>query len=367
MDLNTSSSQGSTKPSPWVIVGIIVLIVGATTLHYASGHDVQRPHLVARRLYYLPIVLAAFAYGMRGGLLTAILVTLLWIPHAFLMMHGDPTPTIDKLFEIVLYLVMGLLTGTLVDRQRASSRRLSQSLKTLQETKDRLVEREKLAALGEISAGLAHELRTPLASIRGSVETMADEAIDPESRTELGGLLVRETERLNNIVTEFLQFARPPIPRPRELALRPWLEDQQILLRAGLSADMALEAQIEGDPRAYADPELLAAVLHNLVRNSAQAIAADEGSGVIRVQIQQFPTKSVLTVSDDGPGIPAELAPRVFDPFVSERSGGSGLGLAVSRRIVESHGGTISVVAGSDKRGVGICVQLPAASKEMAR
>ena len=164
------SEQKTSHWMLWVSLGMTALI---TLAHYTTdSHDIAY-HNVFRRLYYVPVVLAAFGWGLRGGLAVATLASLAYIPHAFFLEHHhDPAPAVDKILEIVLYLVVGAMTGWLVGRERRAVSRLEHLLEERAELEQELVRAGKLSALGELLAGVAHEIRNPLASIMGAAEAL---------------------------------------------------------------------------------------------------------------------------------------------------------------------------------------------------
>ena len=160
----------------------ILMIAVISLLHYNTHWHIHALHGIYRRLYYFPIILAAFRGGRRGGVMAALLVIALYVPHAFGYIGFDPGTTVEKILEMLLYLLVGLLTGTLVSRINAARNRLERTAEDLQTTLDEktvmeaeLVRSARLAAVGRLSAGLAHEIRNPLASIKGSAEVLADD------------------------------------------------------------------------------------------------------------------------------------------------------------------------------------------------
>ena len=163
----------------WLILLMIAVI---SLLHYNTHWHIHALHGIYRRLYYFPIILAAFRGGPLGGVAAAALVIALYVPHAFGLIGFDPGTTVEKILEMLLYLLVGLLTGTLVGRINAARDRQQRTAEDLQVTLDQktameaeLVRSARLAAVGRLSAGLAHEIRNPLASIKGSAEVLADD------------------------------------------------------------------------------------------------------------------------------------------------------------------------------------------------
>lgn len=332
-----------------LIGATLVLWLAVTIVHYMTDHHAIEFHNVYRRLYYLPIVLAAFAYGWRSGLLSALACSLAYLPHAFFLPHHhrDPAPTIDKLLEIVLYLVVGGLTGWLVERQRQVQRSLERSLDERDALQAQLVRAGKLSALGELSSGLAHELRNPLASIMGSAEALASEFEPTHRKHRIAQLMLREIDRLNRVVSNFLAFARPATPTLKTIDLHEVVSHVRELVEHQPEASQ-LDWQIELQPGQLvvnADPDQIEQVILNLVLNLAQAMRAMPDTAPQRVRIYETTrplgqhTSRALAIEDNGPGISPQDLEHIFDPYFTTRHEGSGLGLSISHRIMESHGG----------------------------
>lgn len=212
-----------------------------------------------------------------------------------------------------------------------------QDLTELRELEERAGRSERLALVGELAAGLAHELRNPLASIFGAIEMLAQ---DGSARDEpLFKIVIRETERLNRLVSEFLAFATPQPPRLEPVDL---VELANSTLEAfaldPMAKDLRIEAEL-GPSLALADEDQMRQVLWNLLRNAAQA---SKPGGRISVRCgEEGEDRVVLSVEDEGCGIPGHLRDKIFDPFFTTKETGSGLGLPMIHRVVESSGGQI--------------------------
>ncbi|MDX2192615.1 MAG: ATP-binding protein [Gemmatimonadales bacterium] len=223
-------------------------------------------------------------------------------------------------------------------------------LKRLQELRLRAERSEAVAAL---SAGLAHEIRNPLASIRSAVELLARRAAPGEDERTLAGLIVRESDRLTNLLSEFLDFARVRPVRLEPVELRTVAEDVALLVRAHPAFAAGMRLVVEGGPLALrGDADLLHRALMNLALNAVQAAAGEPVTVTLRVghaASGEAPSSlgggrvARLEVQDTGPGVPEELRPRLFEPFVTGRPGGTGLGLAIVQRAVAAHRGVVLV------------------------
>lgn len=233
---------------------------------------------------------------------------------------------------------------------------------------------ERLAAVGRLSAAIAHEIRNPLASITGSVQMLRAEAALQDDDAELLGLVEREAERLNELVTDFLSLAREEKPRLQPGRIGPLLAETGALLARRGFGNLELVLKLEDDPELLLDGNRMRQVFWNLINNAGQAMA---GGGRVTVLCRSVTPEELgvvatgggdsgywehnelaaareagglgdvgalrITVSDEGDGIPDERLARIFDPFYTTRAGGTGLGLAIVQRIVQSHGGVISV------------------------
>jgi two-component system sensor histidine kinase HydH len=221
----------------------------------------------------------------------------------------------------------------------------------LAEATQRAEDAERLAALGRIAAGLAHEIRNPLGSILGSVQLLRTaEGLGVEAR-HLCAIVERETGRLNDLVDDMLQLARPRRPVLAEVDVaRTAREVVALASQSGRGTDVNVryDGPGEGDSLPLqADPGQLRQVMWNLVRNAVQA--SSPGARVtVRVAAERnvkrrSAFRALLEVHDDGPGIGAEARGRLFDAFFTTRSSGMGIGLAVVKRIVDEHGWIIEV------------------------
>jgi len=236
----------------------------------------------------------------------------------------------------------------ITERKRLEGRLQEYSLHLeakIREQAERLMRQERLALLGEISAGLAHEIRTPLGAIITGVKLLQKGHQSDEERRLVFELLLRETTRLNAKVSEFLTYARPRSPQLRAVPVASLLDEVLSLVAA--DENLAGEVRLESgaDPLALQwpmDRDLMKEVLHNLCINALQAL---QGTGSLRLESRLVEGNLELLVKDNGPGIPVHEMQNIFKPFYTLRSGGTGLGLSICREIIESHGGRVSVTS----------------------
>lgn len=365
------------KPSPPLRIGLIsAFIVGISLFHYLTPLHLPMLHDIFQRLYYLPIILAALWFGFRGGLACSIIVSVAYAPHILYQWGGGLAVEIEKYLEIVLYNIVGGVTGLLSQRERERSLELQktaegleESYKKLQQQSERIIaieeqlrRAEKLSTLGEMAAVLAHEIRNPLGSIRGTAEILRDDYKPGEPKYEFIEIQIKETERLNRVVEDFLRMARPQPSEMKSCKLQDELETIVILLAndaKGRKVRVVLEPAAT-DAVVRADSEKLRQAFLNIIINALQATPPG-GSVTISTEIIQpegGARMCEVRFLDNGAGIDAELQTRIFEPFYTTKPDGSGLGLAITRKIVEGHGGSLTVESAIGQ-GTTLIVRLP--------
>jgi two-component system sensor kinase FixL len=203
---------------------------------------------------------------------------------------------------------------------------------------EQLREQAALVRLGEMAAVIAHEVKNPLAAVRGAIQVIG-RRLGPESR-EAGVItdIIARIDTLNLLVKDLLLFARPPQPKPMSIEPTALLSTTAALLGADAAHRDVRVVISGGAPNILADPELLKIVFINLLINGSQAM---QGKGVITIAVAQQDALCRITITDAGPGIPAEVRDKLFTPFVTTKSRGTGLGLSTVKRLVEAHHGSI--------------------------
>ena len=233
----------------------------------------------------------------------------------------------------------------MADRLQGARRRLEHEAEERVTLERRLRETEKMAAVGTLAAGLAHEIAAPLHVIRGRTEMMLKRDPDPAQRERHLLIISNQIARITVIVRNLLDYARRREPHLEDLVLSRLVDDVLELLDAELSGDdVHVERTGARSAAVRADPDLLHQVFINLLLNAIQALRGRPGERQIRIHVEEAQgERCVIEVEDNGGGIPDHLLERIFDPFVTTKTAesGTGLGLAVARSIVEEHGGTI--------------------------
>jgi two-component system NtrC family sensor kinase len=231
---------------------------------------------------------------------------------------------------------------------------------------DQLIQSEKMSAIGQLIAGIAHDLNNPLASVLGFADFLIEVPNVPASIREPLTVIQEEAERASSIVRNLLGFARKQDHQRRPTSLKPLLDATFVLLRNQLMAHR-VEATIEVEPdlpMPDVDPNQIQQVFVNLINNAAQAIASSGRPGTIHVHARRWLDGVAVDIVDDGPGMSEALASQVFEPFFTTKAEGegTGLGLSISQGIVKEHGGRI-MLSSEEGKGSTFTVQLPLSTR----
>jgi signal transduction histidine kinase len=320
---------------------------------------------------FLPILSAATAYGAFGTSLVTLLACaayLVFLPVAQARgFHFDPEDIQNILLRVLFLPLVAYLTYGLAESNRTEARRAHATADELERTNERLREAEasvrrgeRLAALGQLSAGLAHELRNPLSTIRTSAE-MLTKRLDNSNAVaqELAGYISSEVDRTNLLVTRFLDFARPLKLQLSDVDIHSLLDEA---IRNFQKQDPAGQLTIHRAydpslPTVRGDATMLERVFFNLIQNAADASPAD---GVVTVKTRALNSGLEVAVIDRGAGIRPDQKEQIFNPFFTTKPSGVGLGLPIAAKIVDEHGGRLTVQS-EQNQGSTFVVQLACA------
>jgi two-component system, NtrC family, sensor histidine kinase HydH len=329
-------------------------------------------------IYFLPVVTAAEYFGGMG--------TLLWTALASAAYCSYLSPFFNPAIEdydltaesygllairILFFFMAAMVINRFVTVIRRRTEQYQELAETLAETNRRLEQAqeearrsERLAALGQLSAGLAHEIRNPLGVIKGSAEMLAQKVRDTDPLAgELSGYILTETNRLSALVTRFLDFARPLHPELEPGNVTAVLDHAlERVTTSWKGPAVTIQRRYQPElPRIGLDADLLEQAFVNLIQNAFEAMGPS--GGTLRVEAaSSAPLHAVeVAIEDDGPGIPPELREQIFNPFVTTRKTGVGLGLSIVAKIVDGHHGTIRIeTAAHGVSGARFAIQFPA-------
>jgi signal transduction histidine kinase len=318
-------------------------------------------------IFLLPIVSAASMFGLAWTMTVCAIASGLYLSFLLYVLdtyYVPPDGQRELTVRILFFFLSAILVNQLATENRLKTQRLSQANKELSEAQAEVRRSERLAALGQLSAGLAHEIRNPLGVISASAELLAKNvAKENEVAKEVAGFIGAEVRRTNALVTRFLDFARPSKPHREVQALTPIVERALQTLADTAKPDdpkITVEKSLGHVPPFSFDATLIESAVVNLLLNGREAMS---DGGVLRVQTSADDGFARIVVADDGSGIPREKLEDVFNPFFTTKPRGVGLGLAMVSKFIDSHGGTITVDSEPGK-GASFRILLPLDSDE---
>lgn len=268
------------------------------------------------------------------------------------LIAGPSRPRVEVRFERpdgrVMYLGVSLTALRDAEGRRTGYIMIMQDVSSVKSLEEKLLRQEHLSAIGKLSAAIAHEIRNPLAAISGSIEMLKMLLDPPEEEQRLMGIVIREVERLNALIEDFLEYARPESYTKSTVDIVEILDESLELMKrdTAIAANVTfvLDDGLSQPVQVEADAGRIRQVYWNLIRNACEALGGG-GEVTLRRRLVQHPrTGSPLVevrVEDDGSGLAEDVMPNLFEPFFTTKEEGTGLGLATSHRIVTAHGGTL--------------------------
>ena len=351
---------------------VAVLVVALAVFTWMAPPRAVVLHNILHHLNILPFMLAGLIFGWRGTLRAIALAVVLQAPSIYRHWHRNPLDAQDQIVELSTFGFAGVIAGVVADRERAQRHHAERATaemeglhRELQESVEQLRKSERLSAAGHLAASLAHEIRNPLASISGAAGILARGQAPAASQSECLDILRQESQRLNKLLTNFLDFATPRLPRMQRA--EPLSLVQSVTALAQHAAE-AMEVRLEfgmqpaspadwqpANDEVECDPEQIKQVLLNLLLNAVQA---SEAGGRVLVRGSQTAECLLIEVCDEGVGVAERDLTHIFDPFFTTKANGTGLGLAVASNIVVQHGGTLDCRP-NQPRGMIFRMQLP--------
>ena len=352
------------KLGPYCAVAIKISL--ATTLIGHTG-DPAPINSSYWPIFWLPIITAAIYFGPLGTLIWSSVASASYCAY-LIPAREQYEISLEGAGELVLRIMFLFLVGMVVNRfavehrqQVRRSQNVSQTLReanrSLRQAQAEARRAERLAALGQLSAGLAHEIRNPLGVIKGSAELLQQKLAGSDSiAQELSGFIYTEVNRLSALVGRFLDFARPSKLELHPENLSEVMERSlKTVVQQGGTANVRITRDFSAAlPPVMLDRELCEQAFINLLSNACDAMGEQGGELRVRIHPHSAPGEDgsgpnvTVEIEDTGPGVPAEMREQIFNPFVTTKKSGVGLGLAIVSKIIDAHGGSVTLCDAPD-------------------
>lgn len=346
------------RPQYWWLT-ILISTVLISYFHFTTPPDEGHIHLILMQFYLVPILIGAIQFGVVGGFGTALVISIIVAPHIIFQWIGGAQHHLLGYLQIAIYNAIGYLTGLKAqleknarDHLTETAKELTQTLSALERQSEEIAEleeqvshSERLSVIGELMASLAHELRNPLASIRGSVDILKKELSEQEKRGEFFQILINETERMSGVVENYLALARRSKGVEIDYDISEIIRNTSVLLASRARRDQInIVCNIpDGSMAVKGDPNDLRQILVNLVLNGIQSMNSPGSVSINAMVHGDSERKCIINIEDEGSGIPSDRFERLFEPFFSTKDQGTGLGLSIVKRIVDNRQWQIEV------------------------
>ncbi|HET9182616.1 MAG TPA: ATP-binding protein [Candidatus Angelobacter sp.] len=370
--------HGSGERAGPVLAVLIKLVLAAVLIGHTR--DVAPIQSSYWPVFFVPVTTAAIYFSPLGTLLWTLATSAAYCAYlipAVKQFELGWRGLSELLLRNLFFFLVGMTVNRFVMESKFQVRRyqlLSQNLavanRSLRQAQQDARRAERLAALGQLSAGLAHEIRNPLGVIKGSAEILTQKLSGSnELAKELSGYIYTEVNRVSALVGRFLDFARPSQLNVRPEEVAPLIERSlKTVADQGASANVNIVKDYAPSlPKALMDSELCEQAFTNLLCNACEAMNGG-GQLTIRIYLVTKPSDSApeiaIEISDTGPGVPEQMKEQIFNPFFTTKSSGVGLGLAIVSKIIDAHGGTVKLVSNP---GQGACFRVTLPAEPAAR
>jgi len=338
-------AEGSGNRESIFLVIIVASIVLISYLHYSTHPDILDMHNVLSELYYLPLLMSALIFGLRGAVIAFIFIFVIYTPHVIINWNNTTLFVVNQLLHGLFSGAFALLAGYLVDRGKRNRE---------QAEKDRY-----LAGLGQASAAIVHDLKNPLISISGFARRINQGKGDPVITSET---IIKSAGDMERIVHDVLDFSKPHNMDFRETGITDVMG--KVLEYCKMNADekgVVISVHLPGEAETISiDRSHLTRALINLLNN---AIEASDKAGLVDVRAEIERDSLVIMIRDNGAGMDQEILENIFIPFYTKKSSGTGLGMAIAQKIIEGHKGKIQIKSQKGK-GTEVLITLPRDERE---
>ncbi len=316
------------------ITFLIVFIATVGLFQYLTELDEHAYHMLYQGLFFLPVMLAGSWFGLRSALITSLSITAILIPFTFIHWKGLSVGDINNVVELILYNLAAMILGMLKDREQREQQRSREA--------------EKFASAGKAVSALVHDLRTPLVAIGVLSRSMQRNLKQNDPLEEKLKLVAQETQRLEKMVNEMLDFSKPlELHLSREDVMRVLNQTLQIVADTAKKKAVTVQTKSSGSlPLLTFDCQRMKQLFINLLMN---AIEASPEAETVTVHTYRKGGKLIVDVTNRGSGVPYDRREEIFLPFFTTKKEGTGLGLPIVKKIIEAHHGQIKILDNSDR------------------
>lgn len=326
----------------YITIIIVSLTVAITYMHYSAAAADHIIHDIYREFYYIPVIISALVFGLKGAVMTYLLILILYLPYILITWTGVFIVEINRLLHLLLLGLIAIFAGVFIDRDKKQREQ---------------IERERhLASIGKIAATIVHDLKNPLITIIGFAKRISEGKNKTESAADL---IMESALKMQKIVNDVLDFSKPVQLHRKTEDMRDVVSRTCDLCKAKAeNEDIRLSVRLPDSPlEAEIDSFQLERALTNIINNAIEASGKGQG---IDIDSMREKDRIVISIKDRGKGMDRETLENIFIPFYTKKAEGTGLGMSIAKNIIEGHGGKIHIYSRKDF-GTEVKIELPAA------
>ncbi len=331
----------------YITIIIVSFTVAITYMHYSTAIAEHVIHDIYREFYYIPILLSALVFGLKGAVMTYLLILFLYLPYILITWTGFFIAEINKLLHLLLQGLIAIFAGVFIERDKKQ--------------REQLEKERHLASIGRISTTIVHDLKNPLITIIG----FAKRILEGKNKTESAADLIMESAlKMQKIINDVLDFSKPVQLDRKTEDVRDVVSRTCDLCRAKAeSEEIGLSVRSPDSPiEAVIDSFYLERALTNIINNAIEA--SEKGQDIdIDIESESEKDKVLIRIKDRGKGMDRETLENIFIPFYTKKATGTGLGMSIAKNIIEGHGGKIYIHSRPDF-GTEVKIELPAVEKK---
>jgi len=333
------------------LIAVVILII-VMFFHYSTPSDISIIHIVHYYMLYLIVIFMAMNFGFLGGLLTSFVITIFYAPSIYLNIFSLKHYHIRNFVEVLMMYTLGIFAGIYSQKLYSEKLKVQKAYKELEQAVEEKIKlekeyakSEKLRAIGQLSAGIAHEIRNPLASLKSAANLIKS----GKNAEQFLDILITEIDRLNNFIERFLQFAKFGKIENKTIIVKDFYQEllEWLKLATKSSKDnIEIIENLECDENAKIEGDLnnLKQAFINIFINSVEELKnCNIDKKTIEFDVKCEEKHIIFKIKDNGRGVPEEIKDKIFEPFYSTKDYGSGLGLTITSKIINEHDGNLTI------------------------
>lgn len=338
-----SQEQSKLKENIYSISVIVFATLVVTYFHYGIPLHHTVIHISHYYAFYIIVIYAAYKFGLKGGLIMSVLLTMIYSPSAYihLLNLNFTHHVLPSMVEVTMVYAVGLLAGYLSGKLKKEKLKVEKVSSEMLELERQIAHDDRLRVLGQLSAGIAHEIRNPLAAIKSGISIIKS----GKSNDQVIDILSSEIEHLDKFIDRFLQYARFGTDQKNHINLSHFMMELTELIKLAASrkhVQIKLTTNVPEDTCLDGDKNAIKQALLNIAINGMEA-CADKTDALVELAVDITETDIIFYISDNGHGVSEKNIQTIFEPFFTTKAEGTGLGLALASKIAREHGGKLSV------------------------